>query len=113
MRSLLIALIVSVTFSSIVFAHVSLVFSSPAQGELLDNSPEKVELLFSEPAKIISIEIANTSGEKFSTSALPKELVEEVSVTVPELAPGSYVITWRGASKDMHAMSGKIEFSIN
>ncbi|MGY8986285.1 MAG: copper resistance CopC family protein [Sphingomonadales bacterium] len=112
MRSLFIALIISVTFSSIAFAHVRLVYSSPAQGEILDKPPEKIELVLSEQAKITSIEIVKSSGEKFSTSSLPKELVEEVSLTVPELASGSYVINWRGASKDMHAMSGKIEFII-
>lgn len=112
MKRLFLALLLSLTLSSMVFAHVSLVFSSPSHGETLDNSPEKVVLLFSEPAKILSIEIVKESGEKYSTSALPKGMVDEVSVTIPELASGSYVITWRGASKDMHAMSGKIKFSI-
>jgi hypothetical protein len=112
MKNLIIALIISMAFSSMAFAHVSLVSSSPAEGEVMDVAPKKIEMVLSQAAKIISIKIENTQGEKFSTSALPKGLVEKVSVTIPELASGSYVITWRGASKDMHAMSGKIKFSI-
>lgn len=112
MKPLFLALMMTLMAPTMASAHVRLVSSIPADGAVLETSPKTITLKFSEAARIISISLVNASGEKTKTSDVPKKLVEEAVVDIPTLAAGDYVVTWRGASKDMHAMSGKFKFTV-
>ena len=112
MKSLFLALMMTLMTSSIASAHVKLVSSIPADGAVLEASPQNITLKFSQAARVVSVTLVGSNDKKTKASDLPKGLVEEAVVNIPTLAAGDYVITWRGASKDMHAMSGTIKFTV-
>lgn len=113
MRSLFLVFILLFGVTTTASAHVRLVHSSPAEGQEFDRPIESVELRFSEPARITSIAILNSSGDEFEIDDFPNENVDEATLTLrTPLLTGSYRLTWRGMSKDMHAMSGTISFTV-
>ncbi len=112
MKPLLLALMMIFMAPTMASAHVRLVSSVPADGTVLESSPKTITLKFSQSVRIISVTLVNAKDEKTKTSDLPKGMVEEAVVDIPTLAAGDYVVTWRGASKDMHAMSGTIKFTV-
>ena len=113
MKSLLISLIILSFTAATGFAHVSLVNSMPADGAKLDTAPNMVMLTLSEPAKVTGFELVKDSGEEIAVGDLPKEMTAMAHISLPKLTSGKYTITWHAASKDMHAMSGSISFTVN
>lgn len=112
MKPLFLALMMAFMAPTMASAHVRLVSSTPADGALLEASPKTITLKFSQAARIISITLVNAKDEKTTATGIPKKLVEAAVVDIPTLAAGDYVVTWRGASKDMHAMSGTFKFTV-
>lgn len=102
----------SIFISSTAFAHVSLVSSTPADGAVVETSPSMVMLTLSEPARLTGFELVKENDEEIEVGELPKETAAMVHMPLPTLTSGGYTITWRAASKDMHAMSGTITFSV-
>ena len=94
------------------FAHVSLVSSMPVDGAELEAAPHMVMLTLSEPAKVTGFELVKDSGEEITVGDLPTEMTAMAHIGLPTLTSGKYTITWHVASKDMHAMSGTISFTV-
>ena len=93
--------------------HAELTSSNPADGSALAQTPETVELTFSEDLLVDTVEIAVTNSDQ--------ELVDNVVVSTerntvttiwPEDLPGGeYRVAYRVVSNDGHPITGVIDFN--
>ena len=96
--------------------HNHLVKSVPSAGEQLASSPKEVRLWFSERPEIrfTSATLLTADSTKIATikaAATDDSMAVAIPMTTP-LPAGSYLLTWRTASRDGHAIRGTIGFSI-
>ena len=109
------ALVPVVLFGTAMF-HNHLVKSSPSAGEQLSAPPKEVRLWFNERPEIpfTSATLLTADSTKIATikaTATEDSLAVVIPMATP-LAAGSYLVTWRTASRDGHAIRGTFGFSI-
>src|SRR5579862_2299220 len=92
---------------SAAFAHAHLVTSSPADDSTLSTAPRTLVLEFSEAASVTVLALAGPGGAQQKLAPLPPDPAKRVSVALPPLTPGDYVVTWRALGADGHVTSGK------
>ena len=97
--------------------HNHLVKSSPADGEQLTVAPKEIRLWFNERPEIpfTSITLMQADSTKIATIkavATADSMAAAVPLTTP-LVPGQYLVAWRTASGDGHAIRGVFGFSIS
>lgn len=93
-------------------AHTHLEKSVPADGSVLKASPPNIVLTFAEPARLTALSLQKDAGPAQKLAPLPGASARELSVPVPQLAPGKYVVSWRVVSDDGHVMPGRLSFTI-
>jgi methionine-rich copper-binding protein CopC len=97
--------------------HQLLLRSEPAQGEDIALSPQRLRLVFAEPVELAVSRIQLMGGDG-ATVPLSAPSVERDSANVllagieRSLSPGSYIIRWRTAGADGHAVSDSIAFTV-
>lgn len=121
-------------------AHAHLRVASPAQGAVITQLPEQVELLFSEAVEVgfstfkiyplppveenVDIRDAaralvsqvlsarNDEGERADAGLVTTSRSETVVIRLKEnLDPGTYVVMWRALSADTHVVEGFYTFT--
>jgi methionine-rich copper-binding protein CopC len=92
--------------------HAHLQKAVPANGAVLNDSPSNIVLTFSEPAKLTACWLEKTGEPSIKIGGLPESPAREVSVPVPQLKPGAYVLSWRVVGDDGHVMGGQLKFSV-
>lgn len=95
-------------------AHAALVAADPPDRARLDESPAVVHLTFSEQvsASLGGIRVLDRDGERVDRGAV-RATGAEVSVDLaPDLADGTYVITYRVVSADGHPVRGSSVFAV-
>ena len=96
--------------------HNHLVKSVPGNGQTLTTSPADVRLWFNERPEVpfTSVTILRADSSKVATiKAVATDDSLAVSAPLPApLAAGAYVVQWRTASSDGHAIRGRFEFTI-
>ncbi len=121
---------VFLTFSNTGHAHSPVGFVTPKDGSVIKQSPEKMEIVFTAPAKLIKLEFSRVISNKKSSlingllgseeleaidldkSHLMKEAKRHV-INMPTLDAGLYKTTWRALSEDGHAIKGEFAFEIS
>ena len=110
-------------------AHSPLEFSIPKNGALIDSAPNELVLSFKSPAKLIKVKVAEKQSTEKSSflkeflgtkqnneyvlqTDISKELNLSHILTLPELPPGKFIITWRAMGEDGHVLKGNISFEI-
>ncbi|WP_181919427.1 copper resistance CopC family protein [Alkalilimnicola ehrlichii] len=98
---------------STVQAHAPFEGSVPKDGATLsaEEVPEQFELKFGHTLRLTSAVLRRHEGEAVSLET-PNRPASEHSLALPELAPGHYVVQWRGIAADGHVMSGSVEFTV-
>lgn len=96
--------------------HNHLVKSLPAAGDTLAASPQEIRLWFNEkPAiRFTSVTLLTADSTKIVTIkavATGDSLAAAAPLPTP-LVPGTYLITWRTAGTDGHAIRGTYRFTI-
>jgi copper transport protein len=99
-------------WSAVAPAHTHLQKAAPADGSVVTVSPARVVLTFSEAARLTAAWIQKSDGTRVKLGPLPEKPAVEVSIALPALTPGSYVVSWRAASADGHVMPGQIHFTL-
>jgi len=97
-------------------AHAVLIRSDPGQNARLSAQPANVDLFFSEPLNhsFSTVQVRNTSGQRLDKRDVhftsdPTEMV----VTVPQIDPGYYTVTWTTVSAaDGHRLDGAYPFTV-
>ena len=97
-------------------AHATLLTTTPSPGGTYDKSPPAVDLRFSEPVEVSigDIRVFDGKAQRVVTGAPkhPGGNGNEVSVSLPELDDGTYVVTWRVVSADTHPIDGAFTFQV-
>jgi len=96
--------------------HNHLTKSAPAEGEQLAASPKEIRLWFNERPEIpfTSVTLMQADSTRIATikaTATTDSLAAAIPLATP-LRPGKYLVAWRTASSDGHAIRGMFEFSI-
>jgi methionine-rich copper-binding protein CopC len=93
-------------------AHVHLHESTPADGSTLQAAPSRLQLVFSEAARLTALSIRATGETAPHKLAPPAQTAASFTIDLPPLAPGSYRIEWRALSPDHHIASGTVSFAV-
>jgi methionine-rich copper-binding protein CopC/Cu/Ag efflux protein CusF len=115
---------------SIATAHSPVGFVVPKDGSIIKKAPEKMEIVFTAPAKLIKVEFSKvTSNQKKSliTGLLGNETLTQIKlnkdhlmnesrrhiISLPKLEDGIYKTAWRALSEDGHAIKGEFIFEVS
>ena len=97
-------------------AHARLLQEKPADGAALAESPDRVELRFSEPvdAEFSPLEVRDSEGERVDkdNARVDRDDARVLVVDLEELTEGSYTVEWRVTSIDGHVVDGRYEFAV-
>jgi len=101
---------------SVAEGHAKLIRSRPQAFEVLAAAPTVVELWFNERLEdaFSAIEVTDASGRRLDRGPARVDRRDRTHLTVPlgEIAPGSYVISWRVLSLDGHPARGRLMFTL-
>ncbi len=113
MKSLLI-LVACILTSPFLLAHNTLQSSVPADQEVLRQSPEFVELRFSDETYLNAVTLTDANGKEVPLDfELPGGLSGHFSIPLPGLAPGKYTVSWQVEGMDTHVISGDFTFTLS
>src|SRR3712207_6510313 len=97
-------------------AHARLLQEDPAYGAILAESPDQVELRFSEPvdAEFSPLEVRDSDGNRVDkdNARLDPDDARVLVVDLKELTEGSYTVQWRVTSIDGHVVEGSYGFAV-
>jgi methionine-rich copper-binding protein CopC len=111
MRSRGVALAWLLLFSSAACAHAHLKASTPAAGSHLSAPPAALSLEFTEAAQLTALSIEKSGAEPVKLRA-PQSPQAHISVVLPALTPGTYVVRFRALGSDGHLVPGEFTFSL-
>ena len=92
-------------------AHAHLEEATPADQSVIRTAPAALVLRFSERARLTALWIAQDDGPKRKLEA-PAASQAQITVALPPLTPGHYLISWRALSGDGHVVPGQIRFTL-
>lgn len=116
--ALLLAALAIAALPASVAAHAELVSSTPAPNASLSEAPDRVTITFSEPidSGAAFIDLLDPEQRRVSGVGAPEVTADgrEAAVTLPELDPGIYTVTYQVVSTvDGHATTGRFAFLID
>jgi len=115
MRRSLLALTACVALGAATF-HIHLMSSSPGEDESLAAPPTHVELTFSGPVKPKLSSVTILSPDSTEMARIPvkggKDSASLVGEIPRRLPAGQYILRWRTAGNDGHAIRGAHAFTI-
>jgi len=106
----LLVLLVAAT-GTLAQAHARLRSATPADGSTLQAAPASLVLEFSEAARLTALWIQKQGGDK-KKLAPPQESQSRITVTLPQLGPGDYIVSWRVQGGDGHVVPGQLHFTL-
>ena len=114
---LLTLIVLLVATPASVEAHANYVESDPAANSVLEDSPERVTIRFTEPLEpdLSEIQVFDTQGVRVDEgdSAVDPSDPLVMSVSVRSLADGTYTVAWKNVSTvDGHGRRGAFVFSV-
>lgn len=109
-------LVFGLVFPAVASAHAVLLASVPAASSVLTESPDQLQLSFSESVDVGLSSIRLFDGKQNEvTIGRPAHAPNDTATVVadlPGLANGTYVVVWRVTSADGHPVSGAFPFEI-
>ena len=130
MKILVICLLSLLLNFSTATAHSPVGFVVPKDGSLIKKAPEKMEIVFTAPAKLIKVEFSKIKSNqkkslisgllgnealtpiKLNGDHLMKESKQHM-ISLPKLDDGVYKTAWRALSEDGHAIKGEFIFEVS
>src|SRR5579872_6448775 len=107
---LLVILLTALSAPGVAFAHASLVGSDPPEGATLAASPPALRLDFNEPVSPLVVRLIGPNGEAITPRVRAEN--ESLTISAPQLARGTHVLSYRVISADGHPVGGSVTFSI-
>ena len=100
-----------------VLAHAQLVASAPAGGSIVDESPDEIRLVFSEPleSRLTNLDLVDADGRLILQRAGDIDPADPYALItpIPTLADGVYSVRWRSLSAaDGHPAEGFLTFGV-
>ena len=129
-KPLILLVAIFLTYSNLGYSHSPVGFVIPKDGSVIKQAPEKMEIVFTAPAKLIKLEFFRViPGEKSTLigGLIGSEKLEEIPlgkshlmkegkrhlVNIPVLGMGIYKTTWRALSEDGHPIKGAFTFEVS
>jgi copper transport protein len=91
-------------------AHASLLGSEPADGVTVAQAPATLKLTFNEPVSPLIVRLVGPTGAAVTPTVTAEN--NTLTITPPQLARGTHVLSWRVISADGHPVGGAVLFSI-
>jgi methionine-rich copper-binding protein CopC len=106
----------ALVFASFASAHAFLDHAAPAVGSAVHAPPARVRLWFTqrlEPA-FSSLRVQDASGKRVDKGDVEVDAADAtlLEVSLPQLAPGTYRVSWRVLSVDTHVTEGDFTFDV-
>ncbi|MDN5850919.1 MAG: copper resistance protein CopC, partial [Nitrococcus sp.] len=95
-----------------VWAHAVLLETIPADGAALEAAPTQLRLTFNEPVRPIFLRLIDSNGRQRLAADAVRAQNATTTATVPALAQGAYIVSWRAVSIDGHPIGGAFTFRI-
>ena len=97
-------------------AHAVLLRTDPSPQTTVTGKPGALRLVFSEPVEAVfgAVRLFDVDGERVVTGEArhPAGTRTELTVPLPDLADGTYTVTWRVVSDDGHPVRGGFVFYV-
>jgi copper transport protein len=94
-------------------ARAKLVQSSPADGSINATAPTSIVLEFSEPVTLHEAYLKKDSDKETPLRNLKHDDIKTISIPMPSLATGHYVLDWSVFTHDSIVLSGRIHFTVS
>jgi methionine-rich copper-binding protein CopC len=98
------------------WAHARLVKSMPAHRAVLSKAPGHVQLWFNErlEARFCHLAVWNAAGQQVESGDTRVDLdnPKQLSISLPALAPGVYIVKYRVLSVDGHVVEDQFSFTV-
>jgi copper transport protein len=111
-------LVGSMAWATDASAHASVSSTSPESGSTVTQSPKAVTITFDQGVSVPSggVRILNEKAERIGVEK-PRTVSKAgkpntVSVAIPKLEMGAYVVSWRAVSEDGHPIRGAFTFRV-
>jgi copper transport protein len=111
----LVALVAAFAFPALATAHATLDRSDPLDGQVVQTSPSKVTLTFSEPVETAlgAIRVFDGDARRVDQGEPIRESPSVVSTALAGNLPrGTYTVSWRVGSTDGHPIDGAFVFHV-
>jgi methionine-rich copper-binding protein CopC len=101
---------------TLALAHAALTGAAPSADSVAQGSPVAVELSFSEgiEPKFSRIMVNNAAGQR--VDANDPHVVDDnqhLAVSLKNLLPGKYLVTWKAVAVDTHVTQGSYSFTVS
>ena len=97
-------------------AHAFLKDAEPGVGSTVQTSPNEVRIRFTENIEpsFSSIQVFDTSVKEVDKRDVHLDSSDHalLHVSLPQLGPGTYTVSWRVVSVDTHATNGSFTFRV-
>lgn len=95
------------------FAHGGMVETSIHDQEKLAAAPSSFKLTFQHDSMVSQVMLMSDDRKHIAVDFKPtKAMDKEYIIPLPQLGKGNYTLSWKSASKDGHAMSGAVRFTV-
>lgn len=99
-----------------VLAHAFLDHAEPAVGAKIAASPTQVKIWFTEEVEpaFTAVQVFDAVGKEVDKKDVQQDAKDKklMSVSVPQLAPGVYKVTWQAVAADTHKTTGSFTFTV-
>lgn len=100
-------------FATAASAHTGLQTTSPADGAQLGQPPAELELHFSGKVRLMRVSLAEAERGEVKLAFMPGAVPEkDISLQLPALDAGDYIVSWVAMGGDGHKMSGDFSFQV-
>lgn len=94
-------------------AHTGLKQSTPAADAVVAVAPTKIDLVFTEPVKLIKLEIMAPDHAMPSNFAPNADAQASFSFETPGMHPGMFTVNWAVIGADGHAVNNSFTFTVD
>lgn len=95
------------------YAHTGLKESTPAAAATVKMSPEHLLLVFTEPVKLLKLELMGVGHEMPTGFEANSEAMVSYRIETPGMHPGEFTVNWAVIGADGHAVSNSFSFTVD
>lgn len=95
------------------YAHTGLKESTPAAAATVNTLPEHLVLEFTEPVKLVKLELMGVGHEMPTKFEANSEAMVSYRIETPGMHPGEFTVNWAVIGADGHAVSNSFSFTVD
>ena len=96
----------------IAYGHAHLQVSEPANASTVMQPPKRIVLQFNEATQLTVLTLQKGESQPQKLEPLPGTAAKSISVPLPAIDAGAYVVSWRAIGDDGHVVSGTLSFTV-